>query len=152
MRRTQRMKTVQRAVEDDERKRAEKLAASERRVTECEAKLAELENYQQSYAQQFSARAGAGIGGAGLRDFQTFMARLAEAVKQQAHVLQRARVERDSERQRWQGAASRAKAVGGVVKRWQTEEQREIERREQSESDERSQRSNNGELNARGPQ
>jgi flagellar FliJ protein len=151
MKRAERMKTVQRAVEDDERRRAEKLAASERRVTECQAKLSELENYQTSYAKQFSARAGAGIGGAGLRDFQTFLARLAEAVKQQAHVLQRARVERDSERQRWQGAASRAKAVGGVVKRWQTEDQRESERREQSESDERSQRNTGGEMNARGP-
>jgi len=150
MKRAERMKTVQRAVEDDERRRAERLAASERRVTECEAKLAELENYQVSYASQFSARAGAGMGGAGLRDFQTFLARLAEAVKQQAQVVQRARVERDSERQRWQGAASRAKAVGGVVKRWQVEDQREIERREQSESDERSQRTPSGELNARG--
>jgi flagellar protein FliJ len=145
------MKTVQRAIEDDERRRAEKLAASERRVTECETKLAELENYQTSYAQQFSARAGAGIGGAGLRDFQTFLARLAEAVKQQGQVVQRARVERDSERQRWQGAASRAKAVGGVVKRWQAEDQRESDRREQNESDERSQRNPGGELNARGP-
>jgi flagellar protein FliJ len=145
------MKTVQRAIEDDERRRAEQLAVSERRVSECEAKLVELETYQTSYAQQFSVRAGAGIGGAGLRDFQTFLARLAEAVKQQAQVVQRARVERDSERQRWQGAASRAKAVGGVVKRWQLEDQRESERREQNESDERSQRNPGGELNARGP-
>ena len=145
------MKTVQRAIEDDERRRAEKLAVSERRVSECEAKLTELETYQTSYAQQFSVRAGAGIGGAGLRDFQTFLARLAEAVKQQVQVLQRARLERDSERQRWQGAASRAKAVGGVVKRWQLEDQRESDRREQNESDERSQRNPGGELNARGP-
>jgi flagellar protein FliJ len=149
MKRAERMKTVQRAVEDDERRRAEKLAASERRVSECEAKLAELEGYKLSYSQQFSARAGAGIGGAGLRDFQTFLARLEEAVRQQTQMVQRARVERDSERTRWQGAASRAKAVGGVVKRWQCEDQREMERREQNESDERSQRSSGGELDAR---
>jgi flagellar FliJ protein len=151
MKRAERMKTVQRAIEDDERRRAEKLAASERRVTECEAKLAELEGYQLSYGQQFSVRAGAGIGGAGLRDFQTFLARLEEAVRQQVQIVQRARVERDSERKRWQGAASRAKAVGGVVKRWQSEDQRETERREQNESDERSQRTSGGDLNARGP-
>ncbi len=144
------MKTVQRAVEDDERRRAEKLAVSERRVIECEAKLAELEGYRLSYGQQFSVRAGAGIGGAGLRDFQTFLARLEEAVRQQIQIVQRARVERDSERNRWQGAASRAKAVGGVVKRWQNEDLREMERREQNESDERSQRTSGGELNARG--
>jgi flagellar FliJ protein len=151
MKRAERMKTVQRAVEDDERRRAEKLAVSERRVIECEAKLTELEGYRSSYGQQFSARAGAGMGGAGLRDFQAFLARLEEAVRQQTQMVQRARVERDSERNRWQGAASRAKAVGGVVKRWQSEDLREMEQREQSESDERSQRNSGGELNARGP-
>ena len=135
------MQTVERVVADVERSARRALAASERRVTESEAKLAELETYQTSYAEQFSARAGAGIGAPGLRDFQTFMARLAEAVKQQTQVVVQARGSSATPSgRRWQSAAQRAEAVGGLVKRWQTEEQREDDRREQNESDERSQR------------
>ena len=149
MKRSDRMKTVQRAVEDAERRRAEALAASERRVAETESRLAELQNYQVTYAREFATRARFGMGGAGLRDYQTFMARLAEAVRQQTQIVYRARAERDAELERWRNAASRAKAVGGVVKRWQGEEQRALDRREQNESDERSQRARHGGLNAR---
>jgi flagellar FliJ protein len=134
------MQTVERVVSDVEKKRAESLAACERRVTESETKLAELESYQKTYATQFNARAGAGIGAAGLRDFQTFMARLADAVKQQAQIVLKAKADRDAELKIWQHAAQRAEAVGGLVKRWQSEEQRADDKREQSESDERSQR------------
>ncbi|HEU4623170.1 MAG TPA: flagellar export protein FliJ [Steroidobacteraceae bacterium] len=140
MKRSKRMQTVERVVSDVERKRAEALAACERRVAESERKLAELESYQKTYAMQFNARAGSGIGAAGLRDFQTFMARLAEAVKQQAQIVSKARADRDAELKTWQHAAQRAEAVGGLVKRWQSEERRAEDKREQSESDERSQR------------
>ena len=134
------MQTVERVVSDVERKRAESLAACERRVTESETKLVELETYQKTYATQFNARAGAGIGAAGLRDFQTFMARLADAVKQQTQLVSKAKADRDAELRVWQHAAQRAEAVGGLVKRWQSEEQRADDKREQSESDERAQR------------
>lgn len=140
MTRSERMQTVERVVSDAERRRAEVLAASERRVTESEKRLAELETYQKSYAEQFNTRAGGGMGAAGLRDYQTFMARLAEAVKQQAQIVLKARTDRDLELRSWQSAAQRAEAVGGLVKRWQSEEQREMDRHEQRESDERSQR------------
>lgn len=144
------MQTVERVVSDVERKRAEALAASERRVAESESRLAELETYQKSYAQQFHARAGGGIGAAGLRDFQTFMARLAEAVKQQAQIVVKAKADRDAELKTWQHAAQRAEAVGGLVKRWQHEERRAEDKREQSESDERAQHPSPHSLHNRG--
>jgi flagellar FliJ protein len=75
-----------------------------------------------------------------LRDYQAFLSRLAEAIKQQQAVVKRAESERDAERLRWQEAAKRAKALGHVVEQWQTEERRASDRREQRESDERAQR------------
>jgi flagellar FliJ protein len=144
------MQTVERVVSDVERKRAEALAARERHVTECENKLHELESYQKSYAEQFQVRAGAGIGAAGLRDFQTFMVRLGEAVKQQAQLLMRAKADRDAERTVWQHAAQRAEAVGNLVERWQGDEQRQQDKIDQRDSDERSQRPSLAALNARG--
>ena len=140
MKRSERMQTVERVVSDVEKKRAEALAARERHVTECEQKLQELESYQKSYAQQFQARAGAGIGAAGLRDFQTFMLRLGEAVKQQTQLVEKAKADRDAERKVWQHAAQRAEAVGGLVERWQKEEQQQQDKQDQRDTDERAQR------------
>jgi flagellar FliJ protein len=138
MKRAQRLEMVQNVVDDQERRRAEALAISERRVAESEAKLAELEAYHASYASGFAARVEAGIDGVMARDYQAFLARLEEAVRQQNQIVVRARAQRDGELQTWQGAAQRAEAVGQMVKRFQTEEERAADRREQAESDERS--------------
>lgn len=151
MKRAQRLKMVQNVVEDQERRRAEQLARTEQRVNECETRLTELESYQANYAREFAARASHGIGAAGLRDYQTFLARLSEAVRQQSQTVFRARAERDAELRIWQSAAQRAEALGRIVKRWQDEEQRTYDRHEQRESDERAQRISNGGLHARAP-
>ena len=147
MKRSERMQTVERVVSDVEKKRAEALAARERHVSECESKLQELESYQKSYAEQFQTRAGAGIGAAGLRDFQTFMLRLGEAVKQQTQLVAKAKADRDAERKVWQHAAQRAEAVGGLVERWQKEEQHQQDKQDQRDSDERAQRISRPSLN-----
>ena len=140
MKESKRFHVVQRVADDHEQHRAEKLAASERRVRECEAKLAELEGYQASYANEFARHAGRGIGGGRLRDFQTFLVRLAEAVRQQGEIVVRSRAERDAARSQWQRAAQRAEIVGRVVKTKQSEERRAVELEEQRDSDERAQR------------
>lgn len=140
MTRAKRLEPVQNLVDDTERRLALSLAAFERRVTENETKLQELERYRAEYERQFSQRAGKGIGATDLRDYQAFLARLGEAIKQQQSIVQRARAERDAERQRWQDAAKRSKALGHVVEQWRTEERRTSDRREQRESDERAQR------------
>ena len=140
MKRFERLRMVERAIDDIERRRAESLAASERHLNACTAKLAELEAYHGAYTRQFNERAEAGMGGAGLRDYQAFLARLAEAIRQQNTIVMRARSERDAERVSWQNAAQRAEAVGRLVNRWKNEEQRLGNLSEQRESDERAQR------------
>ena len=140
MKSAQRLELVQNVVDDLERRRAEALAGSERRVSESEAKLAELEGYHASYVHGFNVRAGCGIDANLARDYQAFLARLEEAIRQQTQVVTRTRAQCDSERQNWQGAAQRAEAVGQMVKRFQTEEVRAADKREQQESDERSAR------------
>ena len=140
MKRAQRLEMVQTVVDDQERRRAEALAASERHVSESEAKLAELQNYHASYIRDFNLRAQSGMDGAAARDYQAFLARLDEALRQQNQVVIRARAQRDGELKTWQGAAQRAEAVGQMVKRFRTEEERAQDRREQHEADEHSQR------------
>ncbi len=140
MKRAQRMVMVQKVVDDLERRRAEALALSERRVTDSEAKLAELEAYQAGYVSDFNARAGTGMNAISARDYQVFLARLGEALRQQTQTVVRAKAQRDAERQSWQGAAQRADAVGHMVKVWNSEDRKELDRHEQKESDEFSQR------------
>lgn len=127
-------------MENAEKRQARALGAAERRVVDAEAKLQELSRYRAEYEQQFTARAGNGIGVAELRDYQAFLARLADAIRQQHSVVQRARSDRDAERMRWQDAARRTKAIDHVAAQWHAEEQRAADRRDQNETDERAQR------------
>ncbi len=137
MRASKQLELVQRVTDDQERRRAEGLAARERRVAECEAKLAELQRYHSGYASEFARHAGRGMSGARLRDFQTFLTRLGEALRQQVEILDRAKAERDAELAGWRQAAQRAEMVHHVVKRRKAEEHRAVEREEQRQSDER---------------
>ena len=140
MNRAKRLQPVQQIVEDQQRALARSLAAIEKRLSDAESKLGELERYRREYEMQFAMRAQSGIGVMDLRDYQAFLARLSEAVKQQQAVVQRAHADRDIERTRWREAATRAKALDHVVERWRNEERVLLDRKEQRESDERAQR------------
>jgi flagellar protein FliJ len=139
MTRTGRMAPVQQVMDDSERKHAQQLADAQRRLAESEQKLAELQRYHQEYAQAFGRQAAAGATGLMLRDYQVFLGRLADAVRQQSQFVARAREAVAVQTHHWQGAAQRAKALGTVVQRWRGEERREVERRDQQETDERAQ-------------
>ena len=140
MNRSKRMQPVQELMEDAEKRLARSLAVTEKRVHEAESKLGELERYLGEYQKQFTQRAGQGIGVLELRDYQAFLARLNDAIRQQRAVVQRAAAVRDAERTRWQEAARRAKAIDHVVDQWQLQERKAEDRREQIEIDERAQR------------
>jgi flagellar FliJ protein len=140
MKRAKRLEPVQHIVDDAQRRLALSVAAFEKRVLEGEAKLLELQRYKGEYEQQFSQRAGRGIGATDLRDYQAFLARLTEAIKQQQVLVARARSEHQAERVKWQEALKRSKALGHVVERWQAEERLMNDKRDQRESDERAQR------------
>jgi flagellar FliJ protein len=140
LKRAKRLEPVQQIVDDAQRRLALSVAAFEKRVLEGEAKLQELQRYKGEYEQQFSQRAGRGIGATDLRDYQAFLARLAEAIRQQQALVTRARAEHQAERVKWQEALKRSKALGHVVERWQAEERHMNDRRDQRESDERAQR------------
>lgn len=137
MRRVRQLETVRRVSDEEERRRAERLAAAERRLKENEAKLTELTSYQGGYVNDFAKRVSGGLDGARISQFQAFLTRLGEAVRQQREIVERARVERDAQLARWREAAQRAQMVGRVVKSREDEVRRDVEREEQRESDER---------------
>jgi flagellar FliJ protein len=140
MNRAQRMAPVQRVLGDAERDRARELSDAQRRLADAEARLVELRTYQVEYLGVFRQRAGSGQSVLALRDFQAFLARLDEALRQQESLVATAREQAAGSRRSWQGAARQVKAVESVVDRWQAAETRTGERREQKETDERAQR------------
>ena len=140
MKRADRLEPVQKVVDDTERRMAEHFAAAERLVHTSKQKLHELQSYRDDYTQGFARRAKGGMGARDLVDYQAFMSRLDEAIKQQSQLVQRAQHDSDVQRRRWQEAAQRAKALGKVITRWQQEELQAADRREQREIDERAQR------------
>lgn len=140
MSRARRIEPVQDLVEDAERRLAMSVAGFEKRVKEAETKLQELQSYRLEYQQQFSQRAGRGMGATDLRDYQAFLARLDDAIRQQQALMLRVQADRDVERQKWQKAAVKAKALDHVADKWRAEERRAEDQREQRDSDERGQR------------
>src|SRR5919109_136932 len=136
MKRSERLDIVQQAASRTERERAERVALAEKHLVEMQQKLAALEKYRAEYEAGFKARAGAGFDAIGVRDFQTFLARLGEALTQQRAMVSSARKALDAERDNWREAAQRAHVVETLAERWQSEEVREANRRDQQASDE----------------
>jgi len=139
MKKTERIGMVRRVVETHERRKAEALAECEKSVRAAQAKLDELEAYRAAYVGDFTRRAGVGMNGAGVREYQVFISRLDEALRHQTHVLSQARLQRTAELESWRNAARRAAAVGNLASHWQAEERLAADKVEQKESDERSQ-------------
>ena len=139
MPRIRQLKTAHGVLETDERRKAETLAGSERAVQDSEAKLAELDGYREAYLRDFASRAVGGISAGRARDYQAFLARLDEALREQMQVVARAKAQRAELLAKWRGAARRTATVDRALQRGLTEEQRRLERREQNDADERSQ-------------
>ena len=143
MKRSERLDVVQQVASRTERERAERVGAAERHLVEMQQKLAALEKYRGEYEAGFKTRAGAGVDVVGMRDFQTFLAKLGEALTQQRELVTLAQRALEAERSNWREAAQRAHVVETLAERWQTEESRAADRRDQQESDElSSQRAN----------
>jgi flagellar FliJ protein len=136
MKRSERLDVVQQAAARTERERAERVGAAERHLAEMQQKLAALEKYRSEYEAGFATRAGGGVDVVGMRDFHAFLARLGEALTQQREFVALARKALDAERNQWREAAQRQHVVDTLADRWQGEETRAANRRDQNESDE----------------
>jgi flagellar protein FliJ len=150
MKKTERIGLVRRVVDEIERRKAEALATCEKGVRAAQAKLDELETYRASYVRDFTRRAESGMSGAGAREYQVFLSRLDEALRQQAQILTQARLQRTAELENWRNAARRATAVGNLATHWQAEERLAADRIEQKETDEHSQQLWSRRTSARG--
>jgi flagellar FliJ protein len=141
MKREQRITTYKRTLETGEREAATRLHDADGKLVEAKQRLAQLEQYKSDYTLSFGERAAQGISGPALLDFQAFIARLGDAIQQQAMLVTRMELERQQAHQGLRDAAVRNRAVGAVVERWRAEDRTSENRREQRDTDERAQQS-----------
>jgi flagellar FliJ protein len=138
MNREQRIGTYRRSLESNEKKAAARLSEAEKKLQEARQRLEQLERYRSDYTASFGTRAAAGISGPALLDFQAFIARLEEAIRQQASVVTKIEMDRGQVHQRLREVAVQNRAVGAVVERWRAEDRVAENRIEQKAVDERS--------------
>ncbi len=140
MKRSKRLEPVGALAEEAERECAAQVAALQGKLADAQRSCLELQRYLAEYQNMFQQRASAGIGVSGMRDYQAFIARLSEAVRQQQGVIEQLQADCERARGRWAEAAARKSAVSKVIANVRSEDQKIEERRNQNESDEHAQR------------
>jgi flagellar FliJ protein len=139
MTRSDKLKPAARVAESRERTAARALGASQQRLAESEAKLEELYRYRDEYARRLASASG-GLDAGQLADFRAFLTRLNEAITYQEARVHEAQAQREQSRGTWVHTRRKADAIGKVMTRCIDQERREEDRREQKDTDERSQR------------
>jgi len=140
VKRSKRLEPVHVLMSEAERECALRVAGMQARLQAAERRCQELERYLGEYQSAFRQRATAGIAVRGMRDYQTFIARLGEAVQQQHGVIEQLGRDCEQARSQWRQAAVRKSALGKVIAKAVCEDQQLEARRVQSETDERAQR------------
>ncbi len=140
VKRSKRLEPVGELAAEAEREGATAVAAAQSKLADAERRWAELKRYLGEYQDMFRQRATGGIGVAGMRDYQAFIARLSEALAQQDGVIAQLKTECESARAAWLAAAARKSALGKVISQARAEDQRVEDRRTQKELDEHAQR------------
>ena len=140
MKKSNRLKPVQRLSEAREQDAAKALGDSNRHVSEQEQRLADLENYREEYARYYQQRGEQGVTAAKLMELQRFLHNLNKAIEQQQQVVAMARQRSEQSKQQWNSARGKSQALDKVVERYRKEEDRSASRQEQKDNDEYAQR------------
>ena len=140
MTKSKRLEPVSRIAENRERQAAVEMAEFKRFLDAQQAKLDELQRYRADYAHQFQEAGRSGLDAARMADFRRILNHLADAIAFQERRLAGLRQDFVQIRQRWTDTRTRTAALAKVMERYQAEERRDAEQREQRETDEYAQR------------
>lgn len=137
-RRTETMQRVAGMEDDSADAQMRQLAEKQKSLAEGEAQLAELQRFLEEY-QQTDPQASLSM--TQLLNRQQFLQRIKDAITFQHLAVERLQTSLEDQRQLWMQARNRASALGSVAQRMEEGDARSLERAEQGEADERSQRS-----------
>lgn len=134
---SKRFKPIQQLASDKERKAAAALGDALRVREEAERRLGELRQYHAEYMERFRATVAAGATAATFRDYQTFLDKLEQAIKEQQDVVNRAEAQCARSKDAWRDRHAHSKAMDNAVGRMKESERKAGEKKEQNEQDDR---------------
>ncbi len=140
---SKRLEPVKRVAESREKDAARALGDSQRRMRDQEAKLEDLRRYHREYLGRFQSAAEQGMTASQMQEYRAFLEKLDLAIREQEKVVRASKTDCDSKKEHWQQKHVRTKALGKVMDRFRTAEKREVEKKEQNETDDRNQRGRN---------
>lgn len=144
MKKSQRMQAIVEIKALQEKQSLEVLAECQRRSLEAKQQLEHLQNYRQEYLDKFEDSAGGGMRVKVLLDFRAFIDKLDQAIAGQAQILQQTEFELVQKRKVWEGLYQHTQSLQKVCDSIVAEEVKIENKREQSESDDRSSRTIRG--------
>ena len=136
MTRSKRMQTINKVAQKKEQDAARILGQSRQNLQLQNQRLSELMQYREDYTRKFSASGNDGMDTRKLNEYRSFLHRLNQAILQQREIITRADRECQLRERAWLGTRTRTQALDKVVERYQHEEQREVDRKEQKVQDE----------------
>ena len=139
MKRSRRFEPVVKVAENREQEAAQALGEAQGVLTQAQQKLAELENYREEYVKRFHSTGAVGMSAAQMMDYRTFLVKLDKAIVEQGVVVTQANNLVEKQRQEWFTRRGKVKMLDTVVTRYQADEQRDADRKEQGDQDERTQ-------------
>ena len=112
-------------------------------LAQSEAQLQGLQAYRQEYVAGFHQASTDGMGAGRMKDYLAFLAKLDEAIDQLRTMIASSNVRCEEDRSQWLATRAKFKALDKIISRYRQEEERNEIRREQRETDDRSQRGRN---------
>src|ERR1039457_5975574 len=106
VKRSKRLQPVGQLMDELERESALRVAAAQTRLGEAQHRCRDLQRDLDDDRDMVAQRAKVGMGVSGMRDYQTFIARLSEAVQAQQSVVEQLTAECQREREVWFRAAA----------------------------------------------
>ena len=139
MKRSRRLEPVVKVAENHEKQAAKALGDSQTALAQTQQRLSELEHYREEYLKRFHSAGAVGMSAAQMADYRLFLANLDGAITEQERVVQRAAAVVEQHRQAWFNRRGKVKVLDSVVARYQADERRDEDRKEQNDQDDRAQ-------------
>jgi flagellar FliJ protein len=139
MKRSKRFKPVVKVAENHEQEAARVLGSAQTALTQAQQRLGELKQYREEYISRFHTTGAVGMSAAQMVDYRAFLAKLDQAIVEQERVVEQAAAHVEQQRQEWFARRGKVKMLDTVVARYQADERRDADRKEQGDQDERAQ-------------
>jgi flagellar FliJ protein len=137
MKRSSRFKPVVKVEQNRERTAARHFGQCQQTLSAHQKKLDELISYRAEYQERYVTSMKQGTDGTTIQEYRAFLHKLDRAIAQQEQLIVQSEGEVSSSRQHWMQKRTRTRAIDTLVDKIKADEKRQVDRKEQKDSDER---------------